>query len=194
MESKSEIELIEGLVCGEGSVLDEIYERYGRRVYGFIYRMTRDQSIAEDITHETFLVLIEHPERYSASRGSLITFLCAIARNSVLNHLRRRYNSDDDLDDLDVAENGSGSDPLAGLIAQELAGHIDACIAALPPLQREVLILREYEELSCEQIASITETEMGTVKARLYRARQNLALALRPYVGATKKDRCYELR
>ena len=189
--------MLHGISNGDRSALDEIYQRYGSRVYGFVQRMTRNSSVSEDITHEAFLVLIEHPDRYQSERGSILTFLCAVARNSVMNHLRRKHNRDADFDDLenfDIAENGSDSDPLATLITQELADRIDVCIAGLPPFQREVLVLREYEELSYEEIASITDTEPGTVKARLYRARQNLAKELAAYLGVKKQDKCYELQ
>jgi RNA polymerase sigma-70 factor (ECF subfamily) len=62
----------------------------------------------------------------------------------------------------------------------------------LPPLQREVIVLREYEELSYEEIARVTETEPGAVKARLHRARQTLAKQLAAYI-ASAKDKCYEV-
>ncbi len=196
MNPNIEANLVEKVAQGDELAFDEIYHRYRNRVYGFIYRMTINQAVAEDITHEVFVVLIENPKRYFTERGSLLTFLCAVARNRVMNHLRLRYNADvgfDDFENFDVLEDETKSNPLTDLLNQELAARIDDCIAALPPLQREVIILREFQELSYEEIANVTEAELGAVKARLYRARQTLAKQLAAYVTSTK-DKCYELQ
>ncbi|MDQ4123888.1 MAG: RNA polymerase sigma factor [Acidobacteriota bacterium] len=188
--------LIKKIALGDEAAFNEIYFRHRNRVFGFIYRMTVNKTLAEDITHETFMVLIEHPERYQAELGgSLLTFLCAIARKQVMNHLRRKHNGDvwlDEFENFDFAEDETKGNPLANLLSRELAAQIDACVSALPPLQREVIVLREYEELSYEEIARVTESELGAVKARLHRARQTLAKQLAAYVAAPK-DKCYEL-
>jgi RNA polymerase sigma-70 factor (ECF subfamily) len=191
----TESNLIEKIVRGDEAAFEQLYRRYQNSVYGFIYRMTINQTSAEDLTHETFMVLIEHPERFQFERGSIFTYLCAIARNLVMNHLRKKHNRDvgfDDFENFDVTEDETKSNPLADLLNQELVTQIDACIAALPPLQREVIILREFQELSYEEIANVTEAELGAVKARLHRARQTLARELSAYV-APPKDKCYEL-
>jgi RNA polymerase sigma-70 factor (ECF subfamily) len=195
LSPNTEGNLIEKIAQGDEQAFEVLYRRYRNRVYGFIYRMTVNQTLAEDITHETFMVLIEHPERFQTERGSILTFLCSIARNRVMNHLRRKHNSDvgfDEFENFDVTEDETKSNPLADLLHQELAAQIDACIAALPPLQREVIVLREFQELSYEEIASVTEAELSAVKARLHRARRTLAEALAAYVAAPK-DKCYEL-
>ena len=196
VERKIEKNLIEKIARGDEIAFEEIYRLYRNRVYGFIYRMTVNQTVAEDITHETFLVLIKHPERFRAERGSILTFLCAIARNLLINNLRRKNNSDvgfDEFEDFDVPEDELKTNPLTGLLNQELAARIEMCIGALPPLQREAIILREYQELSYEEIATITETEISAVKSRLHRARQNLARELSQYLTSPKKKH-YELR
>jgi len=190
-----EATLIEKIAQGDESAFNEIYRRYRNRVHGFIYRMTINQAVAEDITHEVFVILIENPRRYQTERGSLLTFLCAIARNRVMNYLRRKHNSDvgfDEFENFDTLEDETRGNPLADLLNQELAARIDACITALPPLQREVIILREFQELSYDEIARVTEAELSTVKTRLHRARQTLAKQLAAYV-TSPKDKCYEL-
>ncbi len=195
MNPNSEANLIEKIAQGDESAFDEIYRDYRNRVYGFVYRMTINQAIAEDITHEVFVVLIERPERFQAGRGSLLTFLCAVARNRVMNHLRRKHNADvgfDEFENFDALEDETRGNPLADLLNQELAARIEICIAALPPLQREVIILREFQELSYEEIASVTEAGLSAVKARLHRARQTLAKQLAAYV-TPQKDKCHEL-
>jgi len=196
LNANLEINLIEKIARGDETAFNEIYRRYRDRVYNFTYRMTVNRAAAEDITHETFLVLIESAERYQNERGSVLTFLCAVARNRVMNHLRRKHNADvafDEFDNFDAVENETKSNPLKDLLNQELAARIQICVAALPPLQREVIILREFEELSYEEIANVTGAETSAVKARLYRARQTLARGLAAYVTPAAKDKCYEL-
>jgi len=81
--------LVKRSADGDVTAFSRLYELYRVRIYGFAVRMLGDSQIAEDIAHDTFMVLIEHPHKYSPERGSLITFLCAIARNQILLHWRR---------------------------------------------------------------------------------------------------------
>jgi RNA polymerase sigma factor (sigma-70 family) len=79
------------------------------------------QSTAEDVTHEVFLVLIQSPEKYEAERGSMLTFLCTIARNYILNQFRRRsYEVEDSFDEQELAliRDEDEADPLSSLIEQ----------------------------------------------------------------------------
>ena len=195
-QNDRETELVMHAAEGDAVAFSHLYRRYRDRVYGFAYRMVGAQSIAEDVTQETFLVLIEHPDRYRPERASMLTFLCAIARNQIMYHLRRhRRDVDVDFENTTTtieARRESGQDPLQELLAEELSGEVNLAIAALPPLQREVIVLREFQELSYEEIATITGVEVNVVKVRLYRARQSLAQKLAPYLVSVG-DQCREL-
>ena len=187
--------MVKKSAAGDESAFNEIYRRERNRVYGFVQRMTLSGAVAEEITHDAFMILIERPERFEQQRGALSTFLCAIARNLMLNHLRRRHNDDvgfADLDNFDAPGDAAHDNPLELLLNRELAAHIDACVAELPPLQREAIVLREFGELSYEEIAIVVGSEASAVKTRLHRARQNLAKSLAAYVNAPNK-KCYEL-
>jgi RNA polymerase sigma-70 factor (ECF subfamily) len=180
---------------GDAQAFTKIYNIYWERVYGFAYRMTGDQTTAEDVTHEAFLVLIRHPKRYHPERGSMMTFLCAVARNCIFHHFRRRgYEIDDAFDEQSSVSTfiATEKNPLNYLLERELAEKVNESVALLPVLQREVLILREFQELSYEEIAAVVGGEVNVVKARLYRARQTLAKRLAPYM-TVKGERCYEL-
>lgn len=175
----------------------ELYRRYRDRVYAFAYRMVGSQTVAEDVIQETFLVLIEHPERYQPERASMLTFLCAIARNHVMYYLRQ-HRRDVEVD----FENGRSDaeaprelrrDPLQELLEEELVAEVNLAIADLPPLQREVIVLREFQELSYEEIATVIGVGVNVVKVRLHRARQSLAHRLAPYLISVG-DECRELR
>lgn len=142
------------------------------------------------------MFLVEHPEKYDAERGSLFSFLCGVARNRVLNFLKksgtRLETTDFEVKDVDNFTNQNGHSPLKILLDKEVSAKIAECVAKLSPLQREVLILRETEDLTYEEIAAITETDIGVVKSRLHRARRNLARELAPYL-ADEKEKYYEV-
>ncbi len=180
---------------GDAEAFTKIYNLYWQQVYSFAYRMSGDRQAAEDITHEAFLVLIKHPERYRPERGSMLTFLCAVARNCIFHHFRRRgYEIEDAFDEHSppLIDTECLNNPLRYLLERELAEKVNDSIALLPVPQREVLVLREFQELSYEEIAAVVGEQVNVVKARLYRARQTLVKRLKPYM-ASKGERFYEL-
>jgi RNA polymerase sigma-70 factor (ECF subfamily) len=187
--------LIDQALSGDSTAFGEVYFAFRASIYGFAYRMLRETSLAEDVTQEVFMFLLENPQRFEPERGELLSFLCGIARRKIIQHLRKHSTRfeifDDDLDKFNEIEKIENS-PLEVLLNEELAEKIEDLITELPPLVREVLILREFEHLSYSEISQITETNLGLVKTRLYRARKALADQLRPYL-AIKKDNYYEV-
>lgn len=143
-------------------------------LYRFAYRMTGSSSMAEDVVQECFLVLWRKPGAYNSARGALRAFLLGVTRNLIFRRWRdqRQYQSlDEDFAYLPV-----------DVVSSERDEAVAKAVQALSPLQREALILAEYEEMSLEQIASVTETEIAAVKSRLHRARENLRRMLSPWL------------
>ncbi len=149
------------------------FEEYKDAVYRFAWRMMGSAAAAEDIAQDVFLSLLRHPGRFDPNRGHLRPFLLGITRNLVLKRWRDEHQWEELLDE-QVSAN-----PI-DLERSEKAEIVGAAVRSLPPLQREVLILFEYEELSLEEIARAVEAEVGTVKSRLHRARENLRRLLAP--------------
>ncbi|HEX8638089.1 MAG TPA: RNA polymerase sigma factor [Pyrinomonadaceae bacterium] len=181
---------------GDAEAFSRLYNKYRDRVFGFAYRMLGSQSIAEEVTQEVFLALIENPERFHPERGSMPTFLCSVARNRILNYFRKRGGEIEDYledDELQTIEDESEPDPLAALLDRELGTKVREAIALLPALQREAVVLREFQELSYEEISIVVGAEINVVKARIYRARQTLGKRLAPYL-VSNGEVCYELR
>jgi len=147
-------------------------------VYRFAWRMTGSASAAEDVAQDCFVALLRAPERFDAGRGTMRAFLIGVARNLILKRWRveRRLGPLDD--DAFVAE---PMDPARWETA-ELVGR---AVQSLPPLQREALILAEYEEMTVEEVARAVDEEVSTVKARLHRARENLRRMLAPMRKST---------
>jgi RNA polymerase sigma-70 factor, ECF subfamily len=117
----------------------------------------------------------------------LLTFLCAVARNHIYQHLRHqeRYAPEpvETSDEYEEAVVRYSFDPLNDLLERELAAVVEAALTKLPVAQREAVTLREYQELSYEEIATVVGADTNVVKARLYRARQALAKRLAPYLN-----------
>jgi RNA polymerase sigma-70 factor (ECF subfamily) len=184
------------IAAGDAEAFSRVYGVYRNRVYGFAYRMVGNQSTAEDITQEAFMVLIKNPGQYRQERGSMLTFLCAVARNQILKYFRHQgYKIEDSIDEHNlVLQNDEGTgDPLLNLLDRELTEKVNDSIEMLPALQREVLVLREFQDLSYEEISIVTGVEVNVVKARLHRARQSAAKRLAPYM-ISKGEQFYELR
>jgi RNA polymerase sigma-70 factor (ECF subfamily) len=175
-------ELLERACRGDEAAFCLLYERYRDRLFRFAYRMLGAIAPAEDVTHDCFLHLIENPSRFNPHRAQLCTYLYAVARNLALKRFRQagaQVAVDDVAGALELPES---ENPLGLLLGYELAAAVRKAVARLPPLQREALILFEYEELSLADIAQIVGADVGTVKARLFRARQRLKRALAPYL------------
>jgi RNA polymerase sigma-70 factor (ECF subfamily) len=169
--------------AGDSTAFIEIYQRHRVPVFRFVYRLAGSVELAEDITHDCFLSLIRRPRGFQSGRASLRTYLYAAARNLWLKELRsagREWAMDDLDDDRFVSFEAP---PLLRVLDSELSTKVQEAVAALPPLQREALVLFEYEGLALSEIADISGTDVGAVKSRLHRARQGLKRMLTPYLN-----------
>lgn len=156
----------------------QLYRDHHRRIYAYAYRLTGSRQLAEDVTHDSYVAFFERPDRYSAARGSPRSYLMGIARNLAFKQLRRRERETGmRVDELAPARQQICSDPL-------LAARVRRAVLSLPPLQREAVVLFDYERLKLREIAELTGTSEGAVKARLFRARN----ALRQKLGLSRRE------
>jgi RNA polymerase sigma-70 factor (ECF subfamily) len=144
-------------------------------LYRFAYRMTGSATAAEDVVQDSFMALWKRPGGYDPERGAMRGYLLGIARKVILKRWRQdhQHSTDDGHDGIQFSE------PL-DLVRMERAEAIAAAVQQLPPLQREALVLAEYEDFSLEEIARVTRADLAAVKSRLHRARQNLRKSLAP--------------
>lgn len=174
--------LLEKAGDGDQAAFLELYDRYREPIFRFAYRLLGSVEIAEDVTHDCFLGLIRKPENYRPERASLKTYLYAAARNLALKHFRSQ-GRETGMDEIaEEPKEAASRGPLRRLLDKELATQVREAILSLPPLQREALILFQYEGLSLSEVAEIEGTDVGAVKARLYRAREGLRRILSPYL------------
>lgn len=153
---------------------EQAFDQYHQAVFRFVYRLTLRPDIAEDITQECFLAFIRAPGRFDRTRGSVKTYLFAIARNLALKDYRdnRAMVPLDDGAEAPPVFDPQGNQEIAALVAQAVAG--------LPAMQQEALVLFEYEGFTLEEIAQVTSADVGTIKSRLHRARERLKRTLAP--------------
>lgn len=157
-----------------------LYERHREAVFRFAFRLSGTADVAEDVTHECFVHLIAHAADYDPTRASLRTYLCAAARNLTVSRLRRA-GTEVPVDDLAVEPAALAHDPLHVVLERELSTAVQRAVLSLSALQREAVILFEFEDLSLLEIAAVVGADVGTIKGRLHRARQRLRQALAPY-------------
>jgi RNA polymerase sigma-70 factor (ECF subfamily) len=173
-------ELLAAARAGDRAAMEALLARHEAEIYRFGLRMCGDEEAAREVLQETLLAAFRH---LSGFRGdaSLSTWLYQIARSFCIKE-RRRERAEEPLDDEgDAAETGPG--PEAAAHARQIGAALAAGIAALPPEQREALVLRDVEGLSAEEAAEITGVEVGAHKSRLHRARLELRGHLATLLG-----------
>jgi len=173
--------LLEDASHGKTVAFQILYERYRDPIFRFAYRMLGSVEAAEDVVHDCFLGLIKEPGRFDSSKASLRTYLYAAARNQAA---KRYLNSsrESGIEELPrEPQVAAHLEPIRQVLDNELAGEVQRAIESLPPLQREALVLFEYEDLSLAEIGAIVGADSNTVKARLFRARDKLRARLERY-------------
>jgi RNA polymerase sigma-70 factor (ECF subfamily) len=170
-------DLIRQLARGNEAAFSTIYARYQAPVYRFAWHMSGDAALAEDVTQEVFVHLIERPKQYDPAKGPVLNYLVGIGRNLVRRRLQQTRNSvpiEDDLVDGDPAE----LDFAAELDRRSLLNTLRTAVLALPEQYREAVVLCDIEEMSYPEAGLIMNCPPGTVASRLHRARSMLKARL----------------
>lgn len=148
--------------------------------YGFARYLTRDPVLAQDVAQEAMLRALRY---FHAFRGEEARpWLLRIVRNS-WNDFRTRRGANDQPLDVVAERADEGPDPEQSALDGDRRRHVAASLAALPADAREILVLREIEDLSYKHIASVLDLPVGTVMSRLARAREKMAADLRGRLG-----------
>lgn len=193
-ENQTDADLLKRAARGEESAFAVLYERHRSAIYRFAYRFLGSRTLAEDVTQECFLALMRRPEGYQPDKAALRTYLCAAARNLSFKQLRK-LGVETLMDETpEPAATTEVATPLQALLDGEVSGRVREAVEALPPLQREAIILFEYEEMSLAEIATIADADVGTIKSRLHRARERLRRSLTPWMTERKAAEAAEMR
>ena len=180
-------ELVRRIKRGDRSAFDLLFVRYQHKILSLVGRFFSDPEEIEDIAQEAFIKAFRALPNFRGE-SSFYTWLYRIAINTAKNHLavrtRRPAGIDIDVEDAQFLDGANalrgGEDPEATLARDQLAAEIERAIADLPDDLRSALALREFDSLSYEQIAAIMECPVGTVRSRIFRARETIDRRIRP--------------
>jgi RNA polymerase sigma-70 factor (ECF subfamily) len=170
-------ELIVSAIGGREDGFEELVRRYQRPITGYVYRMLSDYDAALDVTQEVFIKVYNSLERYS-SDYKFSTWLYRIAHNAAIDYMRRNSMNTQSLE----TETSDGSfqlqiedaraNPEQQREQTEWRNEIDAVVKCLPIAYRDLIVLRHSRDMSYDEISEITGLPLGTVKNRLFRARE----------------------
>lgn len=179
----SDDELFRQMKAGDESAFIALYQRWQDGIYRFALRLSGSETVAEDVTQEVFMVLMNDASRYDSGKGSLVAYLYGIARFQALKRMqkdRTMISLDDDDWEFTSDHLTMNADPLLDLSRQEMVKSVRDAILVLPVHYREVVVLCELQELSYADAANVLGCAIGTVRSRLHRARGLLVDKLRP--------------
>ena len=151
---------------------EDVYKIYFRRVYAFLYKLTGDSHVAEEMAQETFYQAFLSFHRYDGS-CEMFTWLAAIAKNVFFKYLRKKKLSTLNIELL-VEPTSSEGDPQELLQRKFVAQYVSECVQKLPRKYRDVVFLRIYAELPFSQIADILSITENSAKVVYYRAKNML--------------------
>jgi RNA polymerase sigma-70 factor, ECF subfamily len=179
-------DLLRRMLAGDEEAFTALYQTYQAGIYRFARQMTGEAGLADEVTQEVFLTLMQQGRSFDARRGSLRAWLYGIGRNCIrrclererpyvgLESEEREENTAELLPDPCVPDDG-----LAGLSSRETVEQVRRAVLALPAGYREAVILCQLHELGYAEAAQIMSCPVGTVRSRLHRARELLAPRLK---------------
>ena len=188
-DARSDTSLLDAYRQGDEEALGSLLRRHAPAVYRFGLKMCRDPEDASDVLQETMLAAARGAKEFRGD-ASLSTWLYTIARSFCIKARRRARVEAEPLDDegaMEVASPAIGPDEIAS--DHELAGALERAIAALDPMYREVLILRDVEGLTAPEVAGVLGIGTDAVKSRLHRARVAVRDRLAPMISPDEAPR-----
>jgi RNA polymerase sigma-70 factor (ECF subfamily) len=190
-----DLSLVRMARAGDDRAFQALVVRYQRKVYAVALGIVRDTDTAWDVAQEAFVRAHGHLAELEGEEA-FAKWLFRITSHLSIDSVRRERRSlKDSLDDVAESELNSGGegilstplglDPADNALRRELAGRMEAALSELPEIHREILVLRELEGLSYEDLAERLGIQKGTVMSRLFHARKKMQVLLADYAGAT---------
>ena len=191
-------QLVERVKQGDKRAFELLVEKYWRKLTRLLSRMVRDPDEVEDIAQETFIKAYRALPQFRGD-AAFYTWLYRIGVNTAKNYLvakgkamptvseRTSTEDEDGVDDRLVAQDINT--PESELLSKQVAMAVNEAVEALPEELRTAITLREMEGLSYEEIAELMGCPIGTVRSRIFRAREAIAAKLRPILGTSQDTR-----
>jgi RNA polymerase sigma-70 factor (ECF subfamily) len=174
--SAADRDLVVSAAHGVEGGFEELVRRYQRPISAYVYRMVGDYESALDLTQEIFIKIYGSLSRYRPE-FKFSTWIYKIAHNAAIDHLRRNSGRERSLisgtesDNYDLPIESEGLSPEQQSEREEQRVEIEAVVRSLPTAYRELIVLRHSQDLTYEEIVEVTGLPLGTVKNRLFRAR-----------------------
>lgn len=192
-------ELVERIQDGDEAAFKELFDRYHRRAFAVAFGVVKNKQDALDIVQDAFIKVHRHIGNFHGS-SSFYTWLYRIVMNLSIDHVRRNKKGKDlDYDDrvgrdaVSVAGDGTmlpsilDGNPGKTVLRRELSQAIQSALGELPEYHRAVILLREVEGLSYEEMAKVLDVPKGTIMSRLFHARRKMQAALSTYLAGDLK-------
>jgi len=187
--------LVEKAQRGDKKAFGMLVEKYQRRLNRLLSRMVRDQSEIEDIVQDSFIKAYRAINNFRGD-SAFYTWLYRIGINTAKNHLVKLGKRPKAMNEVDIEEIENFEDapdlrnhetPESTMMSSEIVASVNQTIAALPNELREAISLREMDGLSYEEISDLMNCPIGTVRSRIFRAREVIAEKLKPLIETTNK-------
>lgn len=178
-DDRTDEELVRLLLAGQRDVFADIYLRYYLRAFRLAYAMTGNRESAEDLTQEIFMRAYQKIDLFKGESG-FSTWFYRLAVNSSLNYRRRERNrASEEVSDIEsLAAPGPAKQMESKIYQKQIQSQVQRALLSLKPKWRVIVILKDIEGLSYEEIAERVNCSMGTIASRLNRARKLLAQKL----------------
>lgn len=196
-EREADLLLVERVRSGDKRAFELLVEKYRRKVGRLLSRMVRDPDEVDDISQETFIKAYRALPQFRGD-AAFYTWLYRIAVNTAKNYLATRKRGMPTVSEV-IGEDEDGGDerivatdintPDAELLSKQIAYAVNEAVEALPEELRTAITLREIEGMSYEDIANFMGCPIGTVRSRIFRAREAIAVKLRPILGTSEDQR-----
>ncbi len=177
----TDVDLLGRLDAGDRHAMRLLHERYARLVHSVAQRICRDQSLAEDVVQEVFLMLWREYSRYTPARGTFPAWLLTVVHHKAVDAVRREHAAHRHTGlssaDGELAP-GPGADDAA--LESVVAGQLRAALHRLPLQQRQPLLLAYYGGYTYREISELVEVPLGTVKSRIFLGIRRLRMLLCP--------------
>ena len=190
--------LVERVQQGDKRAFELLVQKYWRKLTRLLSRMVRDPDEVEDIAQETFIKAYRALPQFRGD-AAFYTWLYRIGVNTAKNYLAARSKAMPTVSERTFSEDEEGVDerlvaqdintPESELLSKQVAMAVNEAVEALPEELRMAITLREMEGLSYEEIAQMMNCPIGTVRSRIFRAREAIAAKLRPILGTSQDTR-----
>jgi len=182
--------IVERARAGDRAAFQTLFERYHRRAFAIAIGVVKRPEDALDVVQDAFIKVHKHIGNFQGT-SSFYTWLYRIVMNLAIDHIRKArkvtewgddVQRDDDAGDGTLVPHMPDENPSKAVVRRELSAKINAALETLPEYHRAVILLREVEGMSYEEMAQVLDVPKGTIMSRLFHARRKLQEQLQPYL------------